>query len=71
MLLRNLRLPDGNVMLYTGEVVGPEHAHQTDLTWDDLSGQPLDQVRETQPFVGCVTGGDKVAEHLMARLKEH
>jgi len=68
MMLRNVQLPDGNVMRYDGTVDGPEHAHPTDLTWEELSGIPADTSITAQPFVGCVTGGDKVAHHLMSQL---
>lgn len=69
MLIRDLILPDGNVLEYsTGNVV-QRSPRTTDMSWGELAGStPAVNRGNTQPFVGCQTGGDLVAEGLMNHL---
>lgn len=72
MLLRDLRLPNGTTMLYeTGEIVTRPRL-PTDLTWEELSGPGIynPYANSKQPFVGCLTGGEIVADRLMRLLTE-
>lgn len=70
MFIRDLILPDGNILEFnTGNVVTRE-TRTSDMPWSELSGPGLYRTEHesSQPFIGCQTGGDIVAARLMDLL---
>lgn len=54
--------------VHTGNVVTRPY-RTTDMTWNELAGStPVVNRGNQQPFIGCQTGGDKVADRLMNLL---
>lgn len=74
MMLRDLRLPNGMILEFgTDRLKSPEESTRAPLEWqgaDGLAGngQINHWTGTRQPFVGCPTGGDVVAEMLMRQL---
>lgn len=74
----NLALPyppdaQGNILVVeyaTGNTVVRPFSPKTDMTWDELSGAGYrnPNTGTLQPFAGCNTGGDIVADRLMYHL---
>lgn len=75
-LIRDLQFPDESingkvkVMEYTtGQIIWREPL-ASDLTWSDLAGTGVHNpyANSSQPFIGCLTRGDMIADHLMEML---
>lgn len=72
MFIGDLRLPNGQIMEYlTGNVIDRDPV-ATDIPWEVLAGPGIFIASQgsSEPAIGCQTGGDKVANHLMRKLAE-
>lgn len=73
MMLRDLRLPDGSILEISTDRIKNDTGGRAPLEWQGADGLAGDgQVNRwtgtRQPFVGCPTGGDVVADILMRQL---